>query len=200
MSVFNIPPPQSDPGSVATALVVVAALVVGLGAGRESAAQRAPVLELARSQFLILRTLGLEADVYAHDVLGHAELVGAHGTLALEGGVEGAQSVQLHAHALAHHLGQTLHHLVHHTLDDALAVRAVVLVDVAGKALQVQRVGHHGCGVPLAVGLRLHVVVLIQVVLHRNLVVCHNLNVFFMVLNYSSDELLRVVPPAFMNG
>ena len=113
--------------------------------------------------------LGLEVHARTYDVLCSRELLGALCGLRLQSHLERAETVELHAIALAQPDGHDLHQLVEHGQHVRLLHRDVRL-DHLSNLLRVEHAADDGAGIPHALVLRFLAVVLIQLVLN-----CHSL-------------------------
>ena len=122
--------------------------------------------ELATRDVHLLLLLRHESDVESLQVLTHIKLLllGSTAGLILQGGEEGAQTVDLHSLALQQHLHQTATELLQHTKHYILRINATVLADVLGQLAGVQGFNTLAVGEPLAKYLRLIVLVLSQLI------------------------------------
>ena len=116
----------------------------------------AEFLEGARGELLALRTLGTEIQVYAGDDGGRAQLLGLGDALhtaldRLDRGVEGAQSVELHGLSLRGELLHARDDVLEHQHEHVVGGQLAVLAEVAGEALERQRLAALGLGEVLAV-------------------------------------------------
>ena len=156
--------------------------------------QRLDVLERSRllqhlaRQVVQVGAARSEAQVQALDVLSHRELVLRLGTLRGHAQVERAQLAELHLLRLHQLLQDALLQLVGNAQADILAIHRVVLRDVLHQLTIRHRLRGYTLAVPLLVGPRLRVLVLILTIQYT-----HNFFVvFFMVLNFRCGELHRV--------
>jgi len=142
--------------------------------------QGAGVLEGWAAEVVELGGVGQEADV---DGLHHVVWAEAHhfgdaahaGALHhLCGGIEGAESFELHRHALCHQLGQVVDNLLQHALDDVALVDGAMRDHVVAEAAQREGGLAVHRGVILAVACATFVLVLSEVDPHCNLFSCHN--------------------------
>ena len=138
-------------------------------------------LEVARGDVVVSGALGTEADVDGLDIGGgvplacHDVFLGDAGLGGLDGGDEGAQTIDLDGVALGEELDETADHLGEDTLDDVAAIDAVVTCHVVGEATQRDGFLLYGLGVVLAVAARAGVVVLTKVDLELRIFdLCHN--------------------------
>ena len=105
------------------------------------------------------------------DVLLQREVAGVAHARALDGGVEGAQSVDLHLLALQEHLDETGAELLQHAQHHVAGIDGAVLCDVTCHLARVERLGVFHLRIPLAVALG-HLVV--RVFLQSVIDLCHN--------------------------
>ena len=116
--------------------------------------------------------------MHALQVPVYGVALGRQGALSLQGGVERAQALQLHAHTLHEQLHDALAQLYDHALHHVAGVDGAVRHDVVGETPGVESGASHGVRIPFAEGAAAPVVVLTQVVLHRNLALCLVVHVF----------------------
>ena len=100
----------------------------------------------------------------------------------LDGGDEGAQTVDLHGVALRQELCDAARHLHEHALDDVSAVDRVVLGHVLAEAAQRDGLLLDGLGVVLAVARIVRIDVLANVDFKLWIFYCHNLILLFLFL------------------
>ena len=144
----------------------------------------AHVLQLAlreeglRREVAHLLRPGQYADVYALDVLLCRELRGVRYSLRLQSGIEGAQSVELHADTLCQQLGQTLAELRQHAVDASGVAHQSVLGHVLGQSSCVEQSLGVAATVVLSTFARVTRCVLSDHVRKFQIVFCHNCNNF----------------------
>ena len=145
--------------------------------------------ELSARDVLLLLLFRKETDVQTPDVLVYIELVLAQSTalLALDGGVEGTQTINLHLLRVKQHLQQTAAELLQNTIYHVGGINASVLANVVRQLTGVQALQVLHSSVVLAIGSAVLILVLVNFI--NNL--CHNFVCFFMVLDLC-DELHRV--------
>ena len=120
--------------------------------------------ELAAGDVRLLLLLRQESDVQTLDVLLHVELVLAHRTAlrALDGGIERAEALNLHALRLQQHLNQAAAELLHHAVNHVGRVDRTVLGNVVRQPTGVQTLQILHASVELAEGAAVLVLVLVH--------------------------------------
>jgi len=120
--------------------------------------------ELTAGDVVLLLLLGEESDVQTLDVRVHVELVLAHCTalVALQRGVERAESLDLHLLRVEQHLDQTATELLQYAVNDVGGVNRSVLADVGCQLTGVQTLKVLYSAVPLTESLRVRVLILVH--------------------------------------
>ena len=150
--------------------------------------------ELPRRDVLLGSLLGQESDVQRLQMLANVKLILFHRAvlLVLQGAVECAKAINLHLLTLQQHLDETRAELLQHAVHHVGGVDRAMLRDVSSQLACVQRFQVLDDCEPLAKCTRYAVSVLFYFV--QNL--CHNLNVFFMVLDTLRPTTPGDRPPA----
>ena len=164
--------------------------------------ERTEVLEGDGGDVVLGCSLGTEADVDGLHVGGRVPLALEQGCPGdaflggLDGGDEGAQTVDLHGVALRQEFCDAARHLHEHALDDVSAVDRVVLGHVLAEAAQRDCLLLNGLGVVLAVARIVRIDVLANVDFKLWILYCHSDKRFLMVLNYCATICIGPPPTA----